>query len=603
MTPRHLLTPSLRATALRAWVAPANAQIKGSIVPGADGTAGVAPKTSNNDRVPLEGQAFAPTEKGGSPLPKTERDELVREPSSRLSFVKTLLQITLVIIGTLSGSWAAAQSSPGPIHAVIDGLPENQQELISQVERETALLIEPLILELLRGSSRLEVSAFVDLLSGERDVRDQYRLLERLTDARGTHVKLIHALLELHEREPRRFDRLKEAVSRLDLEIETLRPLRPPVGQRLLTGLLYSASLVTYTYGYFGTWADPTSSASVAYWALKAKQVAWAGLFYIGLQLGGELLVLKKSWPAYRTSLRNHRHALTMLEHMKTWIQHVETDSELRAHRDRLRYAASDRPTRDLVNLLPEMMAEADRQSEAFRQNPDSIQAFRAFGAQQATVQILEQFAKSLSEGEKVALQAAFNHPRVKHEVPWTLIPKIQALEVELFEGFEKSQPSIQRNGASQLIELARQQGNALESRARAGQMVREAAIGNFTLSVSLAVASVAVGVGNSALAIDGHLLQSAIDWIRTHPQSLLWAAAFGTAPALYAPVHRGMRILAERLRARRTELSVRPEFSATDAEYELLRRHVIGRERDIIPRILGTRRAAAKRCSTVHGL
>ncbi|MBX3017446.1 MAG: hypothetical protein KF767_06120 [Bdellovibrionaceae bacterium] len=488
--------------------------------------------------------------------------------------------------------------------ALVEGLPANQQALIRQVEHETALLIEPLALELLRGSSRLEVSAFVDLLGGERDVRDQYRLLERLTDSRGTHVKLISALLELHERDPRRFDRLKTAVARLDAEIESLRPLRPPFGSRMAMGLLYSASLITYTYGYFGTWADPANPASVAYWALKAKQVAWAGLLYVGLQVGGELLVLKKTWPSYRTALRNHRHSLVMLDHLKVWIQDVERDAELRSLRESLRYAASDRPVRDLVKLLPELMAEAERHTETYLREPDRLTELRAFGAQTQTLEILREFARTLSEHEKAALQAAFRHPRVKHELPWTLIPKMQSLEAELNERFERSLPASEANARARMATLARLQGDALESRSLSGHMVREAAVGNFTLTVSLAIAAVAVGVGNSALAIDGHLLQTGIDWVRAHPQSLLWAAALGTIPSFYAPLHRVYRTLAERWRAARTPLWERPEFSATEAEFEILRRHLVSQERDAIPKILGAARAraGAKSCRSVHG-
>lgn len=512
---------------------------------------------------------------------------------------------TLTLIGLLTASvMAGAQDSPASARAVIEGLPANQRELVRQIEHETALLVEPLALELLRGSSRLEVAAFVDLLGGERDVRDQYRLLERLTDARGTHVKLISALLELHAREPHRFDRLKAAVARLDAEVEQLRPLRPPFGRRVAMGLLYSASLVTYTYGYFGTWADPANPASVTYWALKAKQVAWAGLFYIGLQLGGELLVLKKAWPSYRSALRNHRHSLEMLDHLKTWIRDVERDAELRSLRESLRYAASDRPVRDLVKLLPELLAEADRRTEAYRQDPDRLAELRAFAAQTRTLELLREFARTLSEHEKAALQAAFRDPRVKHELPWTLIPKMQTLETELSERFERSLPAGQANPRARVATLARLQGDALENRALSGHMVREASVANFTLTVSLAVAAVAVGVGNSPLPIDGHLLQTAIDWVRTHPQSLLWAAALGTVPSFYAPLHRAYRSLAERFRGRRTPLWELPEFTATEAEYEILRRYLAGRERDVIPRVLGMprSRAGAKSCRSVHG-
>lgn len=526
--------------------------------------------------------------------------------------MKTLLK-SLTLIGVFALAQPAhaqptADGELGRARALVAGLPSHEAELVRAVESATADLIEPLLKDLLQSSSRFEVAALVDLLASERDMTDQHRLLGRLTDERGTHVKLISQLLDLYEKDPRRFDRLKSAVARLDREAKYLRPSRPPVGNRLTMGLLYSASLLTYTYGYFGTWADAGSPASIAYWAGRAKTVAWAALFYVGLQVGGEIIALRKAWPSYVAALKTHRHAQDMLEHLKTWIREVETDPELRALRETLRYAASDRPARDLQRLLPELAAEAERRTAELLESPDRMRELRAFTAQTRVVTLIREFEATLSETEKEALRQAYEKPGVKYELPWTLIPKMQALERELFEKFEASLSASDRGdgvgaGREQLTILTRVQGEGREQRAGSAHMVGEAVIGNFTLTVSLAIAAVSVGVGNSALPIDGHILQPMIEWVRTHPQTLLWAAALGTAPSFYAPVHRLIRRLHSTWKKGASPAPEAPEFEATDAEYEILRRYLIGRRRSIIPLSLNPSHFRARlRCHGMHG-
>lgn len=484
-------------------------------------------------------------------------------------------------------------------------LPKDQKELFEQIRNETAGLVEPFIGSLLRASSRFEVAALVDLLETERDPADQYQLLSRLTNERGTHAKLISELIKLYERSPERFDRLKTAVARLDMDLEIFRPLRPPLGSRLMNGLLFSSSLITYVYGHFETWANPNDPSDVQFWASRARIAAGGALIYVGMQIGAEILGLVKAWPAYRRSLKAYNRSTEMLESLKSHIVNIEKIQNLQLLRDSLKYMATDRPVQDLARAIPRLMTELERTSEIYRQDPSLLTQAQWFATQKPVQDWLKEFEAILSESEKNVLLGALKNPRNGFQIPWTLISKLQALETDLASRFEESLPPSDRGpdekaAREKLLRLLRQSAERQEGLAKSAHPIPQVIFGNFTLSLSLAIVSVAVGVGNSPLAIDGHIMQSAVEWVRHHPQLLMWSAALAVVPSLYNPFGYAYSQIREYFKQKpRSPLWDLPYFHPKTAENEILQKLMIGRHRFNWPTAPNS--GGGKACHRVH--